>query len=104
MCDDAWAGGMAVSAYFVGFLFGAGMGGSMADAYGRRPVFVMSSVVLTVSAVAGAFAPNYIIFLLSRVLIGVSIGGHSCGGYVLVMEFIGSSKRGLVGGIIWTIW
>ena len=41
----------------------------------RRTVVLGYTVVLVVSGIAVAFAPNYLIFMFGRALIGVSVGG-----------------------------
>lgn len=41
----------------------------------RRPVVVFYTLVMVVSGLAVAFAPNYAVFMAGRALIGISIGG-----------------------------
>ncbi|KPH07727.1 MFS transporter [Rhizobium acidisoli] len=44
--------------------------------FDRRLVILCYTVVLVVSGLAVTFAPNYLIFMVGRALIGVSIGGY----------------------------
>jgi len=104
VCEDKTLAGYPVSAYFVGFLFGAAVGGTMADNFGRRRVFILSSVVMCVAIVLGTATPSYSLWLAYRAVVGLTVGAQTPAAYVLMMECVGSSKRGLVGGLIWTFW
>ena len=48
--------------------------GPLSDSFGRRPVILSGLFLLVVSAVASAFAPNFEVFLLLRVLNGLAAG------------------------------
>ena len=48
--------------------------GPLSDSFGRRPVILAGLLLLVVSVVASAFAPNIEVFLALRVLTGLSAG------------------------------
>lgn len=50
-------------------------GNALLSRLDRRTVIVLYTAVLVVSGLAVTFAPNYVVFMLGRALIGVSIGG-----------------------------
>lgn len=50
-------------------------GNSLLTAWDRRSAVVLYTVILIVSGVAITFAPDYLVFMAGRALIGVSIGG-----------------------------
>jgi predicted MFS family arabinose efflux permease len=50
-------------------------GNSLLSTWDRRAAVVLYTVVLVVSGLAVTFAPNYLVFMLGRALIGISIGG-----------------------------
>ena len=53
------------------------IGGVLADALGRKPVLIVSSVIFTVGTVLAAAAPVKEVLLVGRVVLGLSIGGWS---------------------------
>lgn len=50
-------------------------GNSLLSRWDRRAAVVLYTVVLVVSGLAVTFAPNYLVFMIGRALIGISIGG-----------------------------
>ncbi|HEY6815350.1 MAG TPA: MFS transporter, partial [Croceibacterium sp.] len=58
-----------------GLLFGALIGGRMADLTGRRPVLVSSLLVLGVFSMGSALAPDLPMLLVMRFLAGLGLGG-----------------------------
>ena len=50
------------------------IGGVLADAFGRKPVLIISSVIFTAGAVLMAAAPVKEVLLVGRVVVGLGIG------------------------------
>ena len=86
----------------VGAIVGAFAWGYLADRIGRRKVFI--ATVLTFSLATGALAlvPEGSWFLLGllRFVVGFGVGGLYSVDLPLVQEFVPTSKRGLLGGIV----
>src|ERR1700686_3447314 len=86
----------------VGAIIGAYVWGWIADRIGRRKVFI--GTVLNFSIATGLlyFTPDngWIYLSIMRFLVGVGVGGLYCVDLPLVQEFMPSSKRGWVGGIV----
>jgi MFS transporter, putative metabolite:H+ symporter len=86
----------------VGGIVGAFAWGYLADRIGRRKVFI--ATVLTFSLATGALAlvPEGGWFLLGllRFVVGFGVGGLYTVDLPLVQEFVPTSKRGLLGGIV----
>lgn len=70
----------AVGAWWIGFLlaiqavprvFANMPAGRLADRWGAHRMLALAAAIVTVSAIAGAFAPNYTVLLLTRVVQGV---------------------------------
>src|SRR5882724_5865430 len=86
----------------VGAIIGAYVWGWIADRIGRRKVFI--GTVLNFSVATGLlyFTPDngwlYLTFM--RFFVGVGVGGLYCVDLPLVQEFMPSSKRGWVGGLV----
>jgi MFS transporter, putative metabolite:H+ symporter len=86
----------------VGAILGAGFWGWLADRIGRRPVLMATVVNFSVATgILGLTPDNGWIFLtIFRFFVGVGVGGLYCVILPLVQEFMPSSKRGVVGGIV----
>src|ERR1700733_3944706 len=86
----------------IGAIIGAYVWGWLADRIGRRKVFICT--VLNFSAATGLlyFTPDngWIYLSIMRFFVGVGVGGLYCVDLPLVQEFMPSSKRGWVGGLV----
>src|SRR5436305_3880752 len=86
----------------IGAIIGAYAWGWLADRIGRRKVFI--GTVLNFSIATGLlyFTPDngWIYLSIMRFFVGLGVGGLYCVDLPLVQEFMPSSKRGWVGGIV----
>jgi len=86
----------------VGAILGAYVWGWIADRIGRRAVFI--GTVLNFSIATGLlyFTPDngWIYLAIMRFFVGIGVGGLYCVDLSLVQEFVPSSKRGFVGGLV----
>ena len=86
----------------VGAIIGAYLWGWIADRIGRRKVFILT--VLNFSLATGLlyFTPenDWIYLTVARFFVGLGVGGLYCVDLPLVQEFMPSSRRGWVGGLV----
>src|SRR6202140_4938912 len=86
----------------IGAIMGAYVWGWLADRIGRRKVFI--GTVLNFSIATGLlyFTPDngWVYLSIMRFFVGLGVGGLYCVDLPLVQEFMPSSKRGWVGGIV----
>src|SRR5207253_2292472 len=86
----------------IGAIMGAYVWGWLADRIGRRKVFI--GTVLNFSIATGLlyFTPDngWIYLSVMRFFVGLGVGGLYCVDLPLVQEFMPSSKRGWVGGLV----
>ena len=86
----------------IGAIIGAYVWGWLADRIGRRKVFI--GTVLNFSIATGLlyFTPDngWIYLTIMRFFVGFGVGGLYCVDLPLVQEFMPSSKRGWVGGLV----
>ncbi|KAF2309178.1 hypothetical protein GH714_001057 [Hevea brasiliensis] len=93
------------SVVFIGMLVGAYSWGLVSDKHGRRKGFLVTAIVTSGSGFLSSFAPNYVVLIISRCLVGLGLGG----GPVLLawfLEFIPAPKRGtwmVIFQAFWTI-
>ena len=86
----------------IGAIIGAYVWGWLADRIGRRMVFI--GTVLNFSIATGLlyFTPDngWIYLAIMRFFVGTGVGGLYCVDLPLVQEFMPSSRRGFVGGLV----
>ncbi|GEP60861.1 MFS transporter [Reyranella soli] len=86
----------------VGAILGAYVWGWIADRIGRRKVFI--GTVLNFSIATGLlyFTPDngWVYLTIIRFFVGFGVGGLYCVDLPLVQEFMPSSKRGWIGGLV----
>jgi putative MFS transporter len=86
----------------IGAILGAFIWGAIADKIGRRKVFI--GTVLNFSLATGLlyFTPDngWVYLTILRFFVGFGVGGLYCVDLPLVQEFMPTSKRGLIGGLV----
>jgi len=86
----------------IGAILGAYAWGWLADRIGRRIVFI--GTVLNFSIATGLlyFTPDngWVYLTILRFFVGTGVGGLYCVDLPLVQEFMPSSKRGMIGGLV----
>ena len=89
-----WKLGLAVSCLGWGALGGNALAGFLSDAFGRKKILMLTAVLFTVSALMSATTTNFSIFVLSRVLGGIAVGGAILIAPVYIAEIAPSALRG----------
>jgi len=86
----------------IGAIVGAGFWGWLADRIGRRQVLTATVINFSLGTGILALTPDkgWIFLSVFRFVVGVGVGGLYCVILPLVQEFVPSSKRGKVGGLI----
>ena len=74
----AAATGFAVASVLLGCAVGAFVAGTLANFMGRRPTMLMNAVFFLVSAFASGAAGSAGVFIASRIVGGLGIGGGEC--------------------------
>ena len=79
---------------------GALLFGVWADRIGRRTPLIVDVTFYSIVGFACAFAPNYTVLLVLRLLYGIGMGGEWGLGAALAMEKIPPEKRGFFSGVL----
>lgn len=74
--------------------------GWLGDLLGRRWTYTISVLLFGIAAIAGGLAHTYLLFLLSRLVAGVGMGGLFGLSFSMFAECWKTRKRGLMGGSI----
>ncbi|KAK7898614.1 hypothetical protein WMY93_019467 [Mugilogobius chulae] len=97
VCESAHLNSIGSSIYMFGLLIGSLVFGSLADRYGRRLILLLSIALQTVFGVAVAFAPNFIVYVMLRFVVGATISGVIINAFVLGTEWTCTKRRMLAG-------
>src|ERR671927_1211540 len=79
---------------------GAFLFGLWADRVGRRTPLIVDVSFYSLVGFACAFAPNYTVLLVLRLLYGIGMGGEWGLGAALAMEKLPAEKRGFFSGVL----
>jgi MFS transporter, SHS family, lactate transporter len=79
---------------------GAAIFGAWADRTGRKRALIVDVSFYSVVGFACAFAPNFTVLLVLRLLYGIGMGGEWGLGASLAMEKVPPKRRGLVSGVL----
>jgi MFS transporter, SP family, sugar:H+ symporter len=91
--------GLVVSSLLVGAMIGAGVGGSTADALGRRRTVLIVALTFSVGAIGAALAPSAGMLVFFRVVLGLAVGAASVTVPVYLAEIAPTEIRGAIASL-----
>ncbi|XP_065064769.1 organic cation transporter protein-like isoform X2 [Rhopilema esculentum] len=96
-CDTEYMIYLSTSLVFIGWGIGSIIFGWVADKYGRAKVLRVSVFGIILIGFLSAFAPNYPVFAVCRLLVGAFNPGTIIGAVIVSLELVGPAYRPLVG-------
>ncbi len=87
-----------VSAFIGSFFFGR-----IADKFGRKKVYGVEAIIMTVGALLSAISPNFVWMVFSRFLLGIGIGGDYPVSAVIMSEYSNKKDRGKLVGLVFSM-
>jgi MFS transporter, PHS family, inorganic phosphate transporter len=91
------------SATLLASAVGAIVFGRVADILGRKKIYGYEVLILAAGAIASAFAPNYSFLLISRIVLGIGIGGDYPVSATIMSEYSGKQTRGRMVGLVFAM-
>jgi MFS transporter, SP family, galactose:H+ symporter len=88
--------GLVVGAVPVGAIFGAAVAGPLSDGHGRRGAILLSAIIFAIGALGSAAAPDTLVLVLARIVVGMAIGVASATAPVYISEVAPPEKRGML--------
>ncbi len=79
---------------------GALVFGALAEKFGRRPTLMINVVSYSLFMMASALAPTFGLFLATRALFGIAMGGEWGVGAALALESLPAEGRGFFSGLL----
>ncbi len=100
MVDDlrltAFTEGLVASSLVFGAAFGALTGGRLADAHGRKKMIIVLAIVFLIGTLGTALAPDVTVMVVSRLVLGLAVGGASVMVPIFLAELSPAARRGQV--------
>ncbi|MBN2614522.1 MAG: MFS transporter [Bacteroidales bacterium] len=95
--------GLLGSVSLISALLGSVVFGRIADKMGRKRVYGIEAMIMTIGALLSAVSPNFIWLLLSRFFLGVGIGGDYPVSAVIMSEYANKKDRGKLVGLVFSM-
>eukprot|EP00106_Octopus_bimaculoides_P013694 XP_014781136.1 PREDICTED: uncharacterized protein LOC106876873 [Octopus bimaculoides] len=104
VCDQEEFGKLVTTVFHVGMMIGAALFPSLADKYGRKPVYVGARIGSLAVNFMVLVSPNYSFLLVCRFLCGLLQPGMNVPGTIMIAELFPTENRThvlLLGGVMW---
>jgi PHS family inorganic phosphate transporter-like MFS transporter len=88
--------GLVESTALLASALGALLFGRVADMVGRKRIYGVEVLVLAAGAIGCAFAPNILVLIALRFILGIGIGGDYPVSATIMSEYAGKATRGLL--------
>ncbi|XP_033611642.1 organic cation transporter protein isoform X2 [Cryptotermes secundus] len=98
--DNQWKLSLVGTVHFAGILMGSMVFGLLADTFGRKAVFLFCILLMSVSGVAQAAAPDYVTFQLFVFINALGTAGVYPLAFILGVELVGTQKREMSGVLL----
>ena len=96
VCSNDVQRSLGSSSYMAAKIIGSLVFGVLSDKFGRKKVLLGASLLLTISGVATAFAPNMLTWIVLRAFVALSGTGLFITGFTYCMEMVGGVWATLV--------
>lgn len=88
--------GLVESTALLASALGALLFGRVADMVGRKRIYGVEVLVLAAGAIGCAFAPNILVLIVLRFILGIGIGGDYPVSATIMSEYAGKATRGML--------
>lgn len=78
---------------FGGFMIGSAVFGLLADYYGRRIIFIVSIIFMSLTGIGQALSTSYLMLIIFTFLNAAGTAGVYFSAFVLIIEMIDKNKR-----------
>jgi len=101
--DGKWDG-IPATVQFTGMALGSFFWGWASDFFGRKIAFISTLFIAGIFGMGMAFAPNFIVFLVTLFFVGFGAGGNLAVDGAIFSEFLPSKQRGPMLVLLSTFW
>ncbi|MHB1679504.1 MAG: MFS transporter [bacterium] len=97
--EIAWLG----STSLIGAAMGAFVFGRISDIFGRKAIYGLEVVILTIAAIGSAFSQDIMQLIIWRFILGIGIGGDYPISAVIMSEYANRKDRGKLIGMVFSL-
>jgi MFS family permease len=97
--QTSWVTGSAILGAFIGAM----VFGRIADVFGRKSVYATVAVIMIIGAISSAFATGLLWLVITRLVLGLGIGGDYPVSAVLMSEYANRDDRGRMVGLVFSM-
>ncbi|WP_308389381.1 MFS transporter [Acidithiobacillus sp. AMEEHan] len=94
--------GLVGSISLIATFAGAYLFGILADKLGRKKIYGLEALLMTIGALMSAVAPNVTVLIIARVILGLGIGGDYPMSAVLMSEYANAKSRGRMVSLVFS--
>lgn len=98
--ENQWKLALVGSAHFAGIVAGSALFGLLADYFGRKKIFIIAIIFMSITGVGQAVSGNYLVFIIFAFLNAVGTSGVYPLAFILGVEMVGKGKREMAGVIL----
>ncbi|WP_239742342.1 sugar porter family MFS transporter [Mammaliicoccus sp. B-M8] len=91
--------GLVVSSVMFGAILGSIVSGPISDKIGRKKLIFLLGVIFTISTIGSSWPPNITVMIISRVILGIAVGGASGMVPMYLAELSPANNRGAITAI-----
>lgn len=96
---NPWLEGLITSGLFAGAMVGASLMATLADCFGRRKMIMWSAIVFAIGALGSGISSSTSFLIVSRIILGVAVGGASALVPMYMGEISPAETRGKLSGL-----
>ncbi|KAG5668819.1 hypothetical protein PVAND_016742 [Polypedilum vanderplanki] len=98
--ENQWKLALIGSIHFAGIMIGSGIFGFLADCYGRKKIFIIAIIFMSITGVGQAVSTSYLMFAIFALLNAIGTSGVYPLAFVLGVEMVGKNKREMSGVVL----
>lgn len=98
--ENNWKLALVGTMHFAGIIFGSAMFGFFADKFGRKLIFIIAIIFMSITGIGQAVSKDYVTFLVFAFLNAVGTSGVFPLAFIMGVEMVGRSKREMAGVIL----
>lgn len=98
--ENKWKLALVGSVHYAGIIVGTALFGFLADRFGRKNMFIVSIILMTITGVGHAMAESYLFFQIFAFLNAVGTSGVYPLAFVLGVEMVGKGKKEMAGVVL----
>lgn len=98
--ENQWKLALVGSVHFFGIMMGSGVFGILADSYGRKKIFIVAIIFMSLTGVGQGLSNSYTMFIIFAFLNAVGTSGVYPLAFVLGVEMVGKGNRETAGIVL----